>query len=107
MMLKRIKQHSANTWGLIHKKLRYTEAVEKKVLLIKNNRGSYPKVFLGKGVLKICSKFTGEHPCRSAISIKLQRPFVNLGIGIGIGNRIGTGTDIINTIIHKAYGPQT
>ena len=33
---------------------------------------SHPEVFLGKGVLKICSKFTGEHPCRSAISIKLQ-----------------------------------
>ena len=27
---------------------------------------------LGKGVLKICSKFTGGHPCSSAISIKLQ-----------------------------------
>ena len=25
-------------------------------------------MFLGKGVLKICSKFTGEHPCRSVIS---------------------------------------
>ena len=25
-------------------------------------------MFLGKGVLKIFSKFTGEHPCRSAIS---------------------------------------
>ena len=35
-------------------------------------RSSQPEVFLGKGVLKICSKFTGEHPCRSAISIKLQ-----------------------------------
>ena len=34
-------------------------------------RSSRPDVFLGKGVLKICSKFTGEHPCRSAISIKL------------------------------------
>ena len=29
------------------------------------------QVFLRKGVLKICSKFTGEHPCRNAISIKL------------------------------------
>ena len=29
-------------------------------------------VFLGKGLLKICSKFIGEHPCRGAISIKLQ-----------------------------------
>ena len=28
-------------------------------------------MFLGKGVPKICSKFTGEHPCRSVISIKL------------------------------------
>ena len=34
-------------------------------------RTSRPEVFLRKGVLKICSKFTGEHPCRSAISIKL------------------------------------
>ena len=31
----------------------------------------HPEVFLGEGVLKICNKFTGEHPCRSAISIKL------------------------------------
>ena len=34
---------------------------------ISNNRSRHPEVFLGKGVLKICSKFTGEHPCRSAI----------------------------------------
>ena len=31
-----------------------------------------PEVFLGKGVLKICSKFTGEHPCRSEVSINLN-----------------------------------
>ena len=35
-------------------------------------RSSHPEVFLEKGVLKICSKFTREHPCWSAISIKLQ-----------------------------------
>ena len=35
-------------------------------------KSSHPEVFLQKGVLKICSKFTGEHPCRSMISIKLQ-----------------------------------
>ena len=35
-------------------------------------RSSPPEVFLGKGALKIYSKFTGEHPCRSVISIKLQ-----------------------------------
>ena len=33
-----------------------------------NSRSSYPRVFLGKGALEICSKFTGEHPCRSMIS---------------------------------------
>ena len=31
--------------------------------------------FLRKGVLKIRSKFTGEMPCRSAISVKLQNNF--------------------------------
>ena len=29
------------------------------------------EVFLGKSILKICSKFTGEHTCLSVISIKL------------------------------------
>ena len=33
-------------------------------------RSSRPEEFLKKGVLKICSKFTGDHPCGSAISIK-------------------------------------
>ena len=33
-----------------------------------SNRSSPPEVFFGKDVLKICSKFTREHPCRSAIS---------------------------------------
>ena len=27
----------------------------------------HPELFLGKGVLKIRSKFTGEHTCRGAI----------------------------------------
>ena len=27
------------------------------------------EVFLGKGALKICSKFAGEHPCQGAMSI--------------------------------------
>ena len=34
-------------------------------------RSSHPEVFSEKGVLKTCSKFTGEHPCWSVISIKL------------------------------------
>ena len=35
-------------------------------------------MFLEKGVLKICNKFTGEHPCRSAISIKLLCSFIEI-----------------------------
>ena len=35
-------------------------------------------VFLGKGVLRICSKFTGEYPCRSAISIKPLCNFIEI-----------------------------
>ena len=34
---------------------------------INSNRSSHLDVFLGKGVLKICSKCTGEHPCWSVI----------------------------------------
>ena len=32
-------------------------------------------MFLEKRVLQICRKFTGEHPCRSVISIKLKSKF--------------------------------
>ena len=46
--------------------------------LFANIRSSRPEVFLGKGVLKICRKFTGEHPCRSVISIKLLCSFIAL-----------------------------
>ena len=43
-------------------------------------RSSHPDVFLGKGVLKICSKFTRRHPCWSAISIKLQSNFIEIAL---------------------------
>ena len=42
-----------------------------KKVKLRNCKSSRPEMFLRKGVLKICSKFTGEYPCRSAISIKL------------------------------------
>ena len=29
-------------------------------------------MFLGEDALKLCSKITGQHPCRSVISIKLH-----------------------------------
>ena len=41
-------------------------------------RSSRPEVFLEKGVLKVCSKFTGEHSGRSAISIKLLCDFTEI-----------------------------
>ena len=40
------------------------------------NRSSHTEVYLGKDVLKICSKFIGEHPCRNPISIKLHSNFI-------------------------------
>ena len=43
-------------------------------------RHSLLKVFLGKGVLKICNKFTEEHPCRRAISIKLLCSFIEIAL---------------------------
>ena len=46
-------------------------------------RSSHPEVFLVKGVLKFCSKFTGEHPCRNMISIKLLRNFIEITLRHG------------------------
>ena len=39
---------------------------------------SRPEVILAKGILKVCSKFTGEHPCRSVILIKLLCNFIEI-----------------------------
>ena len=48
------------------------------------SRNSRPEVFLRNGVLKICSKITEEHPCRSVISIKLQGNLIEIGILLNI-----------------------
>ena len=40
-------------------------------------RSSRSEVFLRKGFLRICSKFT-EHSCRSVISIKLLCSFIGI-----------------------------
>ena len=44
---------------------------------------SHSEMFLGKGVLKVSSKFTGEHSCRSVISIKLQSNFTEITLRHG------------------------
>ena len=49
----------------------------------RKSRSSYPEVSLVKGVLKICSKFTGEHSCRSMISIKLQSNVIEITLQHG------------------------
>ena len=46
-------------------------------------RSSHPEVFLGKGVLKMCSKFTGDQPCRIVISIKLLCNFIEITLRHG------------------------
>ena len=66
-------------------------------------RSSPPEVFLGKCVLKICSKFTGEHPCRSVISIKLQSNFIE--ITLHYGHSPVNVLHIFKTTFHKnTYG---
>ena len=49
-----------------------------------STEASLPEVFLWKVVLKIYSQFTGrEHPCQSAISIKLKSNFIEITLGHG------------------------
>ena len=47
-------------------------------------RSSPPDVLLQKNVLKICRKFTGEHPCWSAISIKLGLTLLKSHFAMGV-----------------------
>ena len=47
------------------------------------NISSRTEVFLEKGILKICSKFTREHPCRRMISIKSQNNFIEITLRHG------------------------
>ena len=50
-----------------------------KTLFIQAEKRKQPsRGFLKKGVLKICRKFTGEHPCRSVILINLQSNFIEI-----------------------------
>ena len=46
-------------------------------------RSSRPFVFLGKGILKMCGKSTGKHPCQNPISIKLLCNFIEIALRHG------------------------
>ena len=59
---------------MIAKKIHYCE---------EKDRSSRPEVFLEKDVLKICKRFTGEHPCLSVISKKLQSNFIEIALRHG------------------------
>ena len=52
-------------------------------LLLYSYRSIHLEVFLRKGLLKICSKFAGEHPCRSATSTKLLCSFIVITLRYG------------------------
>ena len=54
---------------------------------------------LRKGVLKICGKFTGEHPCPSVISTKLQKLQSNF-----IEITLRHGCSLVN-LLHIFRGP--
>ena len=47
------------------------------------HRSSRPEVFLRKGVLRTCSKFTREYPCQNVISIMLQSNFIEITLPHG------------------------
>ena len=46
-------------------------------------RSGRSEVFLRKGVLVICSKFTGDQPCRSVISVKVLCNFIKIALRHG------------------------
>ena len=66
----------------IGKNVQFTQA-QNIFCQLSKGRSSHPEVFLSKGVLKICSKFTGEHPCQSVISIKLLCNFIEITLRHG------------------------
>ena len=62
------KKILANTRNLLKNFLINLGSIRKNLTrgLIRHTRSSLSEVLCWKGVLKICSKFTGEHPCGSA-----------------------------------------
>ena len=71
----------------------YRYSYEKFKLLF-SGKHSHPKVFLD---LKICYKFTGEHPCRSAISINC---FATLQITLWHGCCLVNLLHVFRTALH-------
>ena len=80
--------HLIRTCTCVYQGVRY-KSISKSFAHVLNDdsygyyRSSHPEVSLGKRILKICSKFTGKHPCQSVISIKLQSNFIEITLRHG------------------------
>ena len=80
-------KHFLLTKQLIQLKLWNVSCTNYEMCLVRNSkrstsstcRCSHPKLFWGKGVLKICSKFI-EHQYRNVISIKLPCKFIEIAL---------------------------
>ena len=46
-------------------------------------RSNPSELFLYKGVLKACNKFTGQHPSQVAVSKKLPSNFIEITLWLG------------------------
>ena len=69
--------------GEIELSLIHSNSVNMRSKIWRHSRSSHPEMFLRKGVLKICSKFTGEQRCQSVISIKLLCNFIEITLRYG------------------------
>ena len=74
---------SPNSWYSLYREEPLMTLVIANAAMIYITRNSPSDVFLRKDVLKICSKYTGEHPCRSAISIKSLCNFIEIALRHG------------------------
>ena len=62
-----------------------------------------PQLFFEKYVLKICSKFTGEHPFQNVISVKLPRNFIEVTLRHGF-SRVNLLHIYRTTFLKNTYG---
>ena len=69
---------STTLWAVVHK-MKWKSSQKSSTIQKQPSR----IVFLGKAVLKLCTKFTGEHPCQNLISIKSQINFIEIALQHG------------------------
>ena len=82
-----LKQYSENELNDARTNFVYIKVITG-LVVITRLRSSLPEVFLWKSVMKNCSKFTGEHSCRSVISTKLRCKFIEITLRHGCSPEI-------------------